>query len=397
MNIAMFTDSWLPTRDGCVSSILKFCDGLEKRGHKTFIFAPQDNKGEVREDGKTFLFKAKEFPQYPDYRMAISLSSRKDKLIKDNDIQMLHSHGVAFMGFKAMMSSKILKLPLLLHFHTWVTEVAHYYPFNLKEEFLVDLSWRYLRPLCRRSDGVAAPSKCAIDELEKEIPGMAYADWVFPGIDPNRFNPSVKGDAIREKHGLKDDEVILHVGRLSIEKNLEFVIRSMAILKKIRPNAKLLIVGSGPAKTHCHDLVRQLHLEEKVIFAGFVPDEELPQYYAASDTFVIASKFETLGIVMAEALVTGKPVAGINHRVIPEIIKNGYNGYLFEDDLMDCAKKIVACLEAPDEIRKNAAQCLSLFDMENSIDKLEMIYKRTEEIHEERMNKQGHPYEKISW
>jgi len=220
MNIAMFTDSWLPTRDGCVSSIMKFREGLEKRGHKVYIFAPRDKHGEIQEDERTFLFKAREFPQYPDYRMAIQLSSRKDALLREHDIQMIHSHGIAFMGFKAMMSSSILKIPLLMHFHTWVTEVAHYYPFNIKKEVLDDLVWRYLKPLCRHSDGVVAPSLTAIEELRQKIPGMAYSDWVFPGIDADKFNPSVNGSEIREKHGLNDNEVILHVGRLSLEKNL---------------------------------------------------------------------------------------------------------------------------------------------------------------------------------
>jgi 1,2-diacylglycerol 3-alpha-glucosyltransferase len=396
MRIAMFTDSWLPGRDGCVSSILKFREGLEKRGHEIFIFAPEDPSGKVQEDEHTFLFKAKEFPQYPQYRMAMSLSSRKDRLLRENDIQMIHSHGVAFMGFKAMMSSRVLKLPVLMHFHTWVTEVAQYYPFNLDTDFLNTLIWIYLKPLFRRSDGVAAPSKSAIEELETMIPGMTYTDWVFPGIDTEIFNPNVKGDAIREKHGLLGKEVILHVGRVSSEKNLELVIDSMKILEKTRPDARLLVVGDGPARQSYQTLVRDKGLEDRVIFAGFVADDLLPEYYAACDTFVLASKFETLGIVMTEALATGKPVAGVNHRVIPHIISDGENGHLFEDKPSDCAEKIIACLDAPDEMRKKAVESVSMFDKIKSIDKLETIYRKTEDVHESRMKQQGIPYARVT-
>jgi 1,2-diacylglycerol 3-alpha-glucosyltransferase len=395
MRIAMFTDSWLPTMDGCVASVLKFRDGLEKRGHKVFIFAPEDNSGSIKEDDRTFLFKAREFPLYPEYRMAISLSRRKDDLLKQHDIQMIHTHGVAFMGFKAMLSSKLLKLPILLHFHTWVTEVSHYYPFHLNDEFVEKLFWLYLKPLCKYSDGVAAPSKNAIEELKKIVPDMAYTDWVFPGIDSERFNQSVKGDSIRAKYNLENNEVILHVGRLSVEKNLELVLDGMRILKKTRPSAKLLVVGDGPARDIYKNQVKEKNLEDNVIFAGFVPSEELPMYYAASDSFVLASKFETLGIVMTEALASGKPVAGVNFRVIPDVIKHGYNGYLFEPTSQDCAEKMIACLDAPDEMKQNAIASISVFDTDKCMEKLEYIYKRTDDIHEEKMRKAGTKYNRI--
>jgi 1,2-diacylglycerol 3-alpha-glucosyltransferase len=395
MRIAMFTDSWLPTMDGCVASAMKFRDGLESRGHKVFIFAPEDNSGVIKEDDKTFLFKAREFKQYPEYRMALSLSRRKDDLLRQHDIEMIHTHGVAFMGFKAMMSSRMLKIPILLHFHTWVTEVSQYYPFNLDDQFVEQLFWLYLKPLCQHSDGVVAPSHNAIEELKKIVPGMAYTDWVFPGIDSDRFNMNVKGDSVRAKYGLENNEVILHVGRLSVEKNLELVLDGMRILKKTRPSAKLLVVGDGPARDIYKNQVREKNIEDSVIFTGFVPSEELPMYYAASDSFVLASKFETLGIVMTEALASGKPVAGVNFRVIPDVIQHGHNCYIFEPTPQDCAEKMLACLDAPDEMRQNAIASVSMFDTDKCMEKMELIYKRTEDIHEERMRKSGHKYTRI--
>jgi 1,2-diacylglycerol 3-alpha-glucosyltransferase len=252
------------------------------------------------------------------------------------------------------------------------------------------LSWRYLIPFCQKSDGVVTPSLDAMEELKKKVPNMAYTDWVFPGIDIDRFNPNVKGDAIRQRYGLENNEVILHLGRLSLEKNLELVLSAMTILKKTRPDAKLLVAGDGPARDHYRSLVKDMRLEDNVIFAGFVPDDELPQYYAASDCFVLASKFETLGIVMTEALACGKPVAGIDFRVIPHVIKDGYNGYLFKEDPRDCAEKITRSIDAPADMKNNAVQSISIFDTEKCMEKMERIYKRTGEIHTERLSKRGH-------
>lgn len=384
MNIAMFTDSWLPTMDGAIATILKFRDGLEKRGHRVYIFAPEDLTGKIKEDEKTFFFKATEFKKYPGYRLAYPLSKRKDKLIKEHDIQMLHNHGVAFMALKGMFSSRVLSLPILTHFHTWVTEAIQYYPINLGDDLMENLSWRYLRSLCQRSDGVATPSNNALEELRKKVPNMPYSDWVFPGIDVEMFNPNVNGQEIRDRHNLADNDVILHVGRVSKEKNLDLIFDAMPQIKKSKPNTKLLIVGSGPAKESYMSQVKEKGLANDVIFTGFVPDEDLPKYYAASDTFVLASKFETLGIVMTEALAMGTPVAGINHRVVPEVIQDGYNGHLFSENSQDCAKQILACLNAPDDMRKNAITSANRFDTDKCLDKLEFIYKKTSEIHEAR-------------
>jgi 1,2-diacylglycerol 3-alpha-glucosyltransferase len=384
MNIAMFTDSWLPTMDGAIATILKFRDGLEKRGHKVYIFAPEDLTGQIKEDDRTFLFKATEFKRYPGYRLAFPLSKRKDQLIREHDIEMIHNHGVAFMALKGMTSSRFQKLPILTHFHTWVTEAIQYYPVNLDEELMENLSWKYLRILCQRSDGVATPSNNALQELRKRVPDMPYSDWIFPGIDTGVFNPGIGGQEIRDRHDLADSEVILHVGRVSKEKNLSLILDAMPRIKKSRPDAKLLVVGSGPARDYYMSQVKEKGLENDVIFTGFVSNEDLPKYYAASDTFAIASKFETLGIVMTEALATGTPVAGINHRVVPEVIQDGYNGHLFEDDPEDCARQILACLDAPDEMRKNAIESANRFDTDKCMDKLESIYKRTNEIFEAR-------------
>lgn len=376
MRIGVFTDSWLPTKDGIVTSILRFQDSLESLGHEVYIFAPADKTGQAPVNDHTFYFKSKAFRMYPDYRMAFYPAKNLNKTIKDHDIEILHNHGVAFMALKAMFSSRQLKLPILLHFHTWVTDAPEYYPFNLRPDFLIKLSWIYLKSLCRRSDGVVAPSEAAINELRQRVPGMKYTNSVAPGIDFQRFHPGLKGGWVRMKHELNGHDLILHVGRLSFEKNLELVFDAMPIIKKEKPNAKLMVVGIGPAEQHYKALVKKKGLEKDVIFTGFVTDQDLPNYYAACDTFVLASKFETLGIVMTEALACGKPVAGINARVVPEVVRNGYNGYLFEEKPYDCAEKVLMALESKEKMKNNAIESVKKYDTNECAKKLVDIYKK---------------------
>ncbi|MFW5928132.1 MAG: glycosyltransferase, partial [Thermoplasmatota archaeon] len=315
MKIAMFTDTWLPTMDGVVNSIIQFRKCLENEGHEVFIFAPGKEDRVDPDDDHIFRFKGKTFNMYPEYRLALYPSKRTHDLLVENDIDIIHNHGVAFMGIKAMIAAKFFDLPCVFNFHTKVTEAVHYYPVNLSEALLKRLTWIYLRYLLRRSSAVIAPSEQALKELEEKCPNMRYSDVVAPGIDKDRYHKDVDGSVIRKNMDLDGSDVLLHVGRISKEKNLDLILDALPILKKKNGNAKFLIVGDGPAKEYYERHVREKGLEDVVTFTGFVPEKQLPKYYAASDAFVISSRFETLGIVLIEALATGTVVAGIDHGV----------------------------------------------------------------------------------
>lgn len=384
MRIGMFTDSWLPTRDGCVTSITKYREALTGLGHEVYIFAPGDKTGIDPEDDCVFRFKARTFSQYPDYSMALYPSKWKNDLIVENDIDILHNHGIAFMALKAMIGARLTQRACLLNFHTWVTEAPHYYPVNIDKDLMIRLSWIYLRSLIWRSDGVIAPSQAALDELGQKV-RMRHTDVVAPGVDGRAFNEKVDGSAVRERFGLVDTPLLVHVGRVSLEKNLELVLEALPHMKKVKQDIKLMVVGKGPAKEHYEMLAREMGLEDDVIFTGFVPDDELPEYYAAGDAFVIASPFETLGIVIIEALATGTPVAGLNHRVIPEVIRHGVNGFLFEHDPKDCARQALAAMDAGDDVRKNAIETARKYDNIEAGKKLLDVYKVAIDIKQNRL------------
>jgi len=115
-------------------------------------------------------------------------------------------------------------------------------------------------------------------------------------------------------------------------------------------------------------------MEEAVVFTGFVPDEELSQYYAACDAFILASKFETQGLVVLEAMATGKPVACIDYRATAEIVNDGEDGYLFQDDLDSCVTSLERALDSPDSLRKKARGTAERYSMTGMVEKLVGIY-----------------------
>lgn len=369
----MFTESYLPTRDGVVTSILLTKKKLEELGHEVIIFAPEPENPADKEDG-VYYFRSFGYKKYPGYRIAIFPSNKCEVLEKLN-VDVIHTHGLFYMALRSMFAGRTLKKPVVISFHTMVTDASKYFiRLPIPEPIINRLSWFYIRKLLERADAVIAPSHAISDELRQRAPGMKMIKVIPTGIDCMRFNPSIDGSPVRKKYGLENNKVILHLGRISWEKNIDLVLKGFALLAKRVDEARLMIVGDGPAKSHYLDMVNHMGISNKVIFTGFVPDEELPLYYAACDAFATASKFETQGLVILEAMACGKPVAGINYRAVAEIVGQNQPHYLFEDDPESCADALERAINCPKEYGKIMRKRAEQFSDIESVRKLCDLY-----------------------
>jgi 1,2-diacylglycerol 3-alpha-glucosyltransferase len=376
MRVALFTDTYLPTVDGVVTSVLAIRKGLKEQGHEVMILAPEVENGPV-EDGTVYC-KARRFKMYPGYRLA-SFLPREVKCIREFDPDVIHTHGVGGMGIKTIWISKDFDIPNLLTFHTMVMDVlAQYSPLNLNSELLNALLRIYLRNILKRYDTVIVPSRSILSEIEQIAPGMKHVEILPMGVDCERFRPDIDPSGILERPELRERDIILSVGRVSEEKKLDVIIKALPLVKREYPNAALLVVGDGPALAGYKQLVGSMGLESDVVFTGFVGDEELPAYYACCDVFATASKFETQGLVVLEALASGKPVAGANFRAIPDFVVEDSTGHLFEpDDVESCASAIMKCLTARSSMATTARTFAEEHSMESSIKKLVNVYAAT--------------------
>lgn len=378
MRIAILTDTYLPTIDGVVNSLITTRKALERLGHEVFVLAPEDRKNGNPDDPHAIYLRARELKMYPGYRLTTLLPGKEVKFLRTNDIDVIHTHGVAVMSAKGIWSAHTLKLPLVLTFHTMVLDALSWYnPFGLKLGFMELITKTWVRYALHRCHGVIAPTSAILRELEALAPRMRMTDIIPTGIDQNRFRPEIDGSRVREKWGLDGEEVILHVGRVSPEKNLDMLFNAFASLRKRRGSVKLMVVGMGPAVKDCMESVKSKGICEDVIFTGFVNDEELPEYYAAGDAFAITSTFETQGLVVLEAMASGKPVAGINYRAIPEFVKDDVTGYLFElNDTKGCVDAMEKALNNDEEIVQNAREMAENYSIEACTKKLVDLYER---------------------
>ena len=375
MRIAVFTDTYLPTVDGVVTSLLTTKRELEHLGHEVVVFAPQVPGDGCGRRGDVVYVRAREFRHYPGYRLAM-LPGREVETLQEIDADLVHSHGIGFMGVKGMWSAWQCKRPLVLTFHTMIMDAMTYYvPFHLDLKLLERGLKLYLRVFLHKCHAVVVPTRAILREIERIAPRMKHTEVIPTGVDARRFRPDVDGRRVRARYGLDGNELVLHVGRIAREKDLPTLVGALEHVRAERPGAKLMFVGTGPYEAGLRALVERRGLSRDVIFAGFVPEADLPAYYAACDAFAIPSRFETQGLVVLEALASGKPVAGVNYRAIPEFVHDGENGFLFAPgDPKGAAHAIGKCLEWRNALAVGARATAEKYTVEASTRRLVGVY-----------------------
>jgi 1,2-diacylglycerol 3-alpha-glucosyltransferase len=189
------------------------------------------------------------------------------------------------------------------------------------------------------------------------------------GIDTERFRPGLDGIAIRERHGLGDKKVVIHVGRLSPEKRLDVLIKAF-----VNIDATLMVIGKGALENELKELASSLGISERVIFTGFVSDDELPSYYASADAAASSSTFEAQCLAIMDAMACGLPVACPNGRAFADFIDDGVNGILYDGTPEGCADAVKQCLSADASMGANARVTAEAHSLEVSLNSYISLY-----------------------
>jgi 1,2-diacylglycerol 3-alpha-glucosyltransferase len=361
MRIGYFTDTFLPQRNGVVSSILSFGPELVRRGHEVIIFCPRSSVKEYN-GMEVRSYPSVAFRPYPEYKIAVPRGS--DSLPK---LDIVHTHSPFSLGVFGLRVAKKQGVPRVSTFHTLLSEYVRYLSRFGKGVFR-RIAWRYCRLYYNRCHKIIAPSN-ALKRILLQHQIKKPIVVVPTGIDLDLFTPIGKEKA-RKKLGIKDEKVFLSLGRLGFEKNIDAVLHALRYV-----DAKLIIVGRGPAEKKLKNLRRKLGLQKKVFFKGYVPGELKPFYYSAADAFIIASTSETQAVVVAEAMACGTPVIGANSLAIPEVIKDGKNGHLFEPNATEHLSEILQNFDLSEKMRAHALKTGKKFSIEKCVNKLEKFYR----------------------
>ena len=237
-----------------------------------------------------------------------------------SQIDLVHQFHVFHAGGAVACARLLVRKPLITTLIGWDTYDA------LRP--LPRAVFPYLAWVMNRSDAVFAISAALVPHAQDQ--GCRLPITVRPlGSDLARFHPGADGSELRAELGLADDQVVaLAVQRLDYRKRVDQLLQAMALCGSALPALRLVIVGNGPEREKLEALARELCLERRVLFAGFVPDADLPRYYAACDLFVLHSTYEGFGLVLADAMAAGKPVVAARVGGVPEVVAEGRTGIL---------------------------------------------------------------------
>jgi 1,2-diacylglycerol 3-alpha-glucosyltransferase len=300
--------------------------GLEALGHDVVVVAPRMSGADDR--GRRVLrVPALPAPTYPDFALPLPLSPAFMRRLRALDFDVVHAHHPFLLGVSARRLARASGRPFVFTYHTLYDRYAHYVP--LPRPLVARTALRWSVAFADTADRILAPSDFVAHRLRAQ--GVRRPIEVLPtGVDLDRFRPDNR-TAARQVLGLAaDDPVLLYVGRLDREKNLEFLLDAVARVDV--PRIRLLLVGRGTQASALRARAVALGLEKRVEFRGGSPPEGLPVYYHAADVFVFASKTETQGLAVLEAMACGLPVVAVRASGVEEVVVEGVSGLLVPED-----------------------------------------------------------------
>lgn len=342
MRIGIFTESYFPLINGVSTSVHTLMAELEKAGHTVYIITSQFPNYKDDRPG-IYRFPSVNSLVEPDYVLPIPISPSISAAIARMKLDIVHSHTPFQLGLLASRVANRYGLPHVSTNHTLYTEYAHYMPL-LPASWTRELLVRWMKGFYNRCDLVLAPSQLTRERLIDGY-GVTSPIAVVPtGIQPPPYILISKAAARRELGLPERSRILLYVGRLAQEKNLETLIHAFARICERIDDTYLVLAGSGKSQSSLICLAQELGVAERTVFTGFLPRTKLDPLYRNAEVFMFPSKTETQGLVVGEALAAGTPCILINGGGAPESIRNGIDGFLVEDNADDMAARTLDLL-----------------------------------------------------
>ena len=328
MRIALFTDTFPPEVNGVANTVERSAKELAKRGHTVCVFTVSKlSAKELRkQSGGAYgveTIPSLGVPIYLGVRVVppVGLALRKIARFKPD---ILHAHTPFSLGWEAVWAARFLNVPLVGTHHTFFDYYLKH--IHLDYSWAKHLTWKLTVWYYNRCDLVISPTRSLADGLVEN--GLKRPHEVLAnGTDTDFFRPSSDKSQSKSRLGLSE-KVLIHLGRLSYEKSVDEVIRAFALLLEKEKDATLVIVGDGPSKAELEALARELGIERRVRFTGFILGKELLGYLQAGDVFVSASKSENMPLAFIEAMATALPIVAVRSLGLTEMIEHEKNGYL---------------------------------------------------------------------
>lgn len=338
MRIGIFTESYEPIVNGVSVCVSTLRDELARRGHEVFIFAPSF-KGHQDKHDNVFRLPSRHTIIMPDYPFPMLVAPKIRKEFASLKLDIVHTQTPFILGWLGARWARQFGVPLVSTNHTLYTEYAHYVPFRPKAFTKLSLI-RLMKWYYSGCDAVVVPSG-PVEKMLHSYGIKKPIEIIKTGVVCIPPSEAQDRGLVREKLGIRsDDFLLLYVGRIAREKNLTMLLTAFKKVSENHTNARLLLVGGGPALAETKTFASNLGLMDKLTFTGMLPRREIEPIFAAADAFAFPSTTETQGIAICEALSAGLPVVAVNAGGIPENIQPGIDGFLTQDNPDEFADRI---------------------------------------------------------
>lgn len=290
-------------------------------------------------DPNTFRFFAIETPWTKGYPLAVPPFYPMLRKFRKHRYDIIHTHTPFTIGFVGLRWARSHEIPIVSTYHTLYDRYAHYIP--MPRRYVRFKIAKHTNFYYNHVDSIITPSEAAAKWLRRHDVHTPI-DVVPTGAPTRRL---LDRSEVRHSLGISPHHrMLLYVGRLAQEKNLETLFAACARIFRNDPDARLFLVGDGPYREECNEIVRDLAIGDRVQFAGFVPRAEVDRFYSAADAFVFSSVTETQGLVVQEAMTYGLPGVVVAGGGAGAAIQDGENGFLVKNDAAELAEKTLELL-----------------------------------------------------
>jgi glycosyltransferase involved in cell wall biosynthesis len=355
MKIAICGEAYYPGTNGQAAFTIRLAEGLAQKGHDVMAVVPSEKLLSYREDingvqvQKVAALNLSHWR--PELFVAMFPGRQVRRVLRNFQPDVIHIQDHYILSRFAVAWARSRKIP--------VVGTNHFLPENLlpflsflpvAEKTKIRWLWKSMLNLYNRVQFVTTPTETAARILRQQdihVPVLP----VSCGVNTDRFQPNlaVKKDEVLKKYGLDLQKItFMYIGRLDAEKRLDILLQAFHDLQ--RDDIQLAIAGRGSFAGSLHTLAKKLNLEQKVIFTGFVPAEELSDLLNCADLFVMPSPEELQSIATLEAMSVGKPILAAAARALPELVQHGANGYLFEPNCVEDALRGILTLAGQPEL-----------------------------------------------
>lgn len=378
MIIGIFTDTFYPEVNGVATSCLNLYQELQRRGHTVHVYAPKCKGWEEFQSDTVHYLESKQFILLKDRNVALpGMGTIRQALEMHFDV--VHTNSEFIVGFLGTYIARHTGCVRIHTYHTVWEDYTYYITHGIGDNTAKNFVKRYSEWWCDRFDRVIVPT-AKTENLLRQYGVETPIDIIPSGMDLRRFAPekhsAEERAATRAECGIPEGKrVLLNIGRLAKEKNLEKILRVFPELHRRLPDVQLVIIGEGPLKQTLQEQAETLGVADSVSIVGAKPWEKIDRYYAIGDVFVSASHSETQGLTYIEAAASGLCVCAVDDPCLLGVFRDGVSAVLSGDSDEQLLESLMLSFSpVGGRIRRNAVEAARPYSTEQFAQRVECCY-----------------------